>query len=163
MPNLTGDPADHTTESLNDGMTGSCLCGAIKVTVTQQDLFTKPSGHTCHCKNCRQFTGSAFATVLMVPKENVELSDPKRYLKSYTDNDTASGDALRRSFCSNCGSSVGEFVDEESDEKNVFLNTGIFPRIPTPAFELFTKHRHGWVEQVQGAAQHDFLRKPFKT
>ncbi len=99
----------------------------------------------------------------MVPAENVSVSDPKKYLKSFLDSDTGSGDALQRSFCSNCGSSIGEFIDEESNEKNVFLNTGIFPRIPTPAFELFTKHRHEWMGEVDGAVQHEYLRKPYKS
>jgi hypothetical protein len=163
-PTLTGDPNTHTPESLSDGMTGSCLCGAIQITVAQPDLFTQgPIGHTCHCSNCRKFTGSSHATILMVPRKNVTVSDPKGYLKQFVDADTGSGDSLSRGFCVNCGSSVGEFLGSEDEaEKNVFLNTGIFPRIPTPAFELFTKHRHEWVRPVEGAVQHEYLRKPYK-
>lgn len=98
----------------------------------------------------------------MVPRVNVTVSDPKGYLKQFVDADTGSGDALKRGFCSNCGSSIGEFLTDES-ETNCFINTGIFPRIPTPAFELFTAHRHEWVRPVEGAVQHDFLRKPYKN
>lgn len=162
MPNLTGDPQSYTPESLSEGMTGSCLCGSIKITLTQPGLFDKPIGHTCHCANCRKFTGSSIATILMVPRENVTVSDPKGYLKQFVDSDTGSGDSLKRGFCSNCGSSVGEFLTDEN-EKNCFINTGIFPRIPTPAFELFTAHRHEWVKPVEGAVQHEFLRKPYKS
>jgi hypothetical protein len=128
---------------------------------------------TCRCRlvvidadksdrNCRKFTGSAMATMLMAPREAVEVSDPKNYLKQFMDSDTGSGDSLARGFCSNCGSSVGDFL-KDSDEANVFLNTGIFPRIPTPAFELFTAHRHEWVTPVEGAVQHEFLRRPYKS
>jgi hypothetical protein len=99
----------------------------------------------------------------MVPRENVEVIDPNKLLKVYFDADTGSGDSLHRGFCSHCGSSVGEFLEEDSQEKHVFLNTGIFPRIPTPAFELFSAHRHEWVKPVEGATQHEYLRKPFKN
>lgn len=97
----------------------------------------------------------------MVTRTAIQISDPKGYQKVYVDADTGSGDSLKRGFCSNCGSSLGEFLTDES-EKMCFLNTGIFPRIPTPAFELFTKHRHDWVRDVDGAVQHEYLRKPSK-
>ena len=138
------------------------MCKAITIKLTQKELFTQPSGHTCHCINCRQFTGSAVAYILKVPRANIQLSDPKGYLKHYVDSDTGSGDSLARGFCSNCGSSVGEFLTDEREEF-CFLNTGIFPRIPTPAFELFTKHRHEFVKPVEGAVQHEYLRRPYKS
>ena len=76
----------------------------------------------------------------MLPSENVTISDPKKYLRTYLDYDTGSGNSLPRSFCSNCGSTVGEF---HPNDKYTWLNLGIFPRIPEPEFdefEVFTAH-----------------------
>ena len=157
MASPRGDPASHPISTLQEGMTGSCLCGSIKITVKQKDLFNKPNGHICHCINCRKSTGSAYASLLMLPSANVEISDPKGCLKTYLDYDTGSGNPLPRSFCSNCGSTVGEF---HPLEKWTWLNLGIFPRIPQPEFEVFVAHRQGWMKPVtEGAKQYRFVEE----
>ncbi len=82
MPPFTGNPNDYNTAELNEkGITGSCLCGSITVTLTQKDLFAKPNGHICHCHNCRTFSGSPL-NVIRLPASNVKLSDPDKVLKN---------------------------------------------------------------------------------
>lgn len=104
MPPLTGDPKNHDLAKLNkEGMTGSCNCGAITVTLTQEDLFAKPNGHICHCANCRKFSGSA-PNIIRIPKQHVKFRDPQGLMKTYMDFNTVSGGPLPRGFCSNCGS-----------------------------------------------------------
>lgn len=44
---------------------GSCLCGAVQVTVTAPPLLTV----ACHCNDCQKFTASAFSMTTMVPKD----------------------------------------------------------------------------------------------
>lgn len=152
MTTSKGDPASYPVATLENGMTGSCLCGSITVTVTQKDLFTPPNGHICHCINCRKITGASSAALLMLPSGNVTLSDPKEYLKTYMDHDTASGNPLPRSFCSNCGSTIGEL---HRDGPYAWLHLGIFPRIPEPEFEIFVKHRQPWMgPATEKATQH---------
>ena len=150
MTNSRGDPSSCSLSTLKDGMTGSCLCRSITVTVTQNDLFTKPNGHICHCMNCRKITGASSAALLMLPSKNVTLSDPKQYLKTYMDNDTGSGNPLPRSFCSNCGSTIGEL---HPNGPYAWLHLGIFPRIPEPEFEIFVDHRQPWMRPVTENAE----------
>ena len=145
MTTSKGDPRSYPISTLQDGMSGTCLCGSINITVTQKDLFTKPNGHICHCINCRKVTGSSSASLLMLPSKNVTLSDPRQYLKTYFDHDTGSGKPLPRSFCSNCGSTIGEF---HPDDKYSWLHLGLFPRMPEPEFEIFVKHRQPWMGPV---------------
>lgn len=159
MPPLTGDPSSYPVSDFSDGMGGTCLCGSITVKITQQGLFDQPNGHTCHCSNCRKSSGAATTNILKVPASNASVSDPHKYLKTYVDTNTGTGDALPRSFCSNCGSSIGNFVGEESKSPWAFVALGLFPRMPVPEFELFTAHRQEWVKPVEGAKQHDFLRQ----
>lgn len=82
-------------------MTGSCLCGGIKVTLKQDDL-SKPIGHICYCSNCRKYTGSIGLNALRTKKDKVHIRDPKGLIKTYEDYDTTSGNCVERHFCSNC-------------------------------------------------------------
>ena len=47
-------------------MTGECLCGNIKITLRQKDLFTKRNGHLCHCMNCRKASGCVASNNMVV-------------------------------------------------------------------------------------------------
>ena len=150
MARYKGDPASYPPESLHDGITGSCLCGSISITITELDLFSKPNGHICHCINCRKFTGSDHSNVMMLPASNVSVSDTKGHLKVYNDTDTGSGRVSPKSFCSNCGSGVGAFNLDGPLAGFVFVGVGLFPRISEPAAELFTAHRHEWMKPIAG-------------
>ena len=108
-----------------------------------------------HCANCRKYTGTAGAHILRTQASNVEVSDPKEYLKTHFDSNTRTGGTVPRSFCTNCGSSLGAVGIPGADWAFVFL--GLFPRIPVPAEELFTAHRHEWVKPIEGATQYEFL------
>ena len=96
---------------------------------------------------------------MAVPRENVELSDPKGYMKVYLDYDNTSGTPVPRGFCTNCGSQIGDISPLEKGEKEAYLAMGIFPRIPRPEFEFFTKHRHEWVKPV-AEIQCEFMEFP---
>lgn len=149
MAPLTGSPADQDPSSLKDGMQGSCLCGNITVDIKQPALFDKPNGHICHCLNCRQFSGSASANILALATANLTVSDPKAYLKTYNDTATGSGNTVGRSFCSNCGSPIGCPPIAGAPQLSIVV-LGLFPRIPEPEYEVFTKHRQEWVKSLAG-------------
>ena len=149
MPPFEGDPKAHSVSDLNaNGMTGTCLCKAITITIAQKDLFNKPNGHICHCLNCRQVSGSSAWNVILVPTENINIEDPKGYLKNYMDGDTSTGNPLPRSFCSNCGSTLGCIPAEGYRASHTAIALGIFPRVPVPEFELFSAHRQEWLPPV---------------
>ncbi|KAK3113099.1 hypothetical protein LTR53_009947 [Teratosphaeriaceae sp. CCFEE 6253] len=155
MAPYAGDPNDQDAARFEKGMTGSCLCGSIKVTINKPDLFTQRNGHVCHCANCRKQSGCVASNNIVVARGDVEISDPERLAKTYQDANTGSGLTARRFFCSNCGSPVYS-IPTDTDEQYV-LPLGIFPRIPEPAFELFAAHRHPWLAKVDGATQYKFM------
>lgn len=62
----TGDPNAHAPTKFQDGMSGTCLCGSITVTINDSELFTKKRGHLCHCANCRKVAGSYVASNLLI-------------------------------------------------------------------------------------------------
>jgi hypothetical protein len=98
------DPKSHPISSFSTGMTATCLCTAIRVTITDADLFTKPRGHLCHCSNCRKISGSYVSASLAIAASSVNVEDPKNVMKRYSDYATGSGKCLTRCFCGECGS-----------------------------------------------------------
>jgi hypothetical protein len=46
-----------------------CLCGAVRYTAEADPT----SASVCHCRDCQKFTGTAFATLVRVPKEAVTI------------------------------------------------------------------------------------------
>jgi hypothetical protein len=79
-------------------ITGGCLCGRVRYTVTGEPVF---SG-LCHCRNCQRYTGSSFEAVVAFPTPSVSV---KGELKTYEDMGD-SGQPVHRRFCPNCGSGI---------------------------------------------------------
>ncbi len=44
---------------------GGCACGAIRYECSAEPLLS----FNCHCRDCQRASGSAFASVLMAPRE----------------------------------------------------------------------------------------------
>ena len=76
---------------------GSCLCGAVRFTVTLPTLFC---GH-CHCSMCRRSHGAGFVTWFAVPRAQFQLDAGEGSLARYSSSDHGA-----RSFCTRCGSSL---------------------------------------------------------
>lgn len=73
---------------------GSCLCGAIKLTI---DEPLEKAPEACHCSQCRKQTGNFFVGV-NVRRSAMRVSGEGR-LTWYQ-----SSEKVRRGFCSICGS-----------------------------------------------------------
>ncbi|KAL2219289.1 Mss4-like protein [Thermoascus aurantiacus ATCC 26904] len=142
MPELTGDPKSHPISEFSHGMSGTCLCGSIRVTINDPDLFTRRRGHLCHCANCRKVSGSYVAANLIIEEEKVSIEDARGTLKKYVDTATGSGRPLDRYFCGECGNPIKSITPNLPGK--VVLKMGIFPRIPAPEAETFALHRHDW-------------------
>jgi hypothetical protein len=78
--------------------TGSCLCGAVRYEVRGplRDVLT------CHCVECRRWSGHVFAATATL-REHLVIVEPRglRWVAS-----PASESEARRGFCGECGSSL---------------------------------------------------------
>ncbi|KAH7347041.1 Mss4-like protein [Pyrenochaeta sp. MPI-SDFR-AT-0127] len=153
---LTGNPNSHDTSEFSDGMSATCLCGSIKVTINDKELFSRKRGHLCHCANCRKVAGSYVSTNLAIEKEKVIVDDPKDALRRYRDYATASGKCVERCFCGSCGNPIMSIA--EIYPTMVIVKMGIFPRIPDPECESFALHRHAWQGKHGDLPQFETLR-----
>ena len=79
----SGDPQGQDTARFEKGMTGSCFCGGITVTINKPDLFSKRNGHLCHCQNCRRASGCVASNFMIVAKEDVQIEDPKGLARTW--------------------------------------------------------------------------------
>jgi hypothetical protein len=118
-------------------LTGGCLCGAVRYTTTATPLMT----FVCHCRDCQRFTGSAFGSVVVVPKETVTINGTMKTFTSVG----GSGKPIFRHFCPECGSSIGE--EATLAPGRVVLNIGTFdePKSVAPTHEKFCDDALPWV------------------
>ncbi|KAI1263497.1 Mss4-like protein [Xylariaceae sp. FL1019] len=165
MNSSRGNPNVHSDAEFEHGMSGGCLCGSIKVTIHDSDLFTRRRGHLCHCVNCRKASGSFAAALLIIEADKVQIEDASGTLKVYKDYDSTSGLPVMRYFCREDGCPIkGE---TEQMPGMVILKMGLFPRIPAPEMESFVLHRHPWQVDLKGTIKYKTLRggetlgKPF--
>lgn len=148
---------------------GSCLCGNIKYQVKGEPF----NSLLCHCENCKKISGSAnwcngwfWKDVGLTPPvaamiANQKTSEKKQFtlthhssasLKEYVDPTTDSGNALRRQFCSHCGSTL--FVETDGFDNVIVVALGSLDKGQkpwTPAGEVYSKDSFGWTSDAAGA------------
>ena len=88
-------PAHASSES--DGITGSCLCGAVAYVIDA--MPTKVVN--CHCTRCQRSRGVAHATNVFVREQNLRWLRGAEQLASYK---VPGAELFTTSFCSRCGS-----------------------------------------------------------
>jgi hypothetical protein len=78
-------------------LSGGCACGAIRYECSVEPL----ASFNCHCRDCQRETGSAFASIIAVPRASVTLVQGRpKYFGLTAD----SGFTTSRAFCGECGS-----------------------------------------------------------
>jgi hypothetical protein len=85
--------------------TGSCLCGAVRVSLDTDQVI---SAHHCHCTDCQKATGSGRATIIMLPTASLQVEGP---MKEFTVTGT-DGSHITRTFCPECGSPLVSYSDQ---------------------------------------------------
>ena len=94
---------------------GSCLCGAINITLDGPitDIIH------CHCSLCRKNSGTTCATNGFINAADFKVSDPENAMTFFEFKP-----GKKRHFCSRCGSPVYSSNDEKPDKYRIRL--GIF-------------------------------------
>jgi len=115
---------------------GSCLCGSVQFSVSGFSYKVA----NCHCSMCRKFHGAAFGTLVSV--QGLTWISGKELLKEFVaENGTV------RTFCSDCGSSVGfrmKNVSLEKIELAIALFDGDIP-VSVDA-QIYTGYKANWCD-----------------
>jgi len=131
-------------------ITGGCLCGAVRYSATVEQA----AATVCHCRDCQKFTGSAFATLVAVPKEALTIDGRMQTFSSLG----GSGKPILRHFCPRCGASLAE--ESSGRPGMLILNVGTFddPQAVKPGREIFRDDALPWVH-VEGDVPR-FAKRP---
>jgi hypothetical protein len=82
-------------------VTGSCLCGALKLTIPASAKLIKSMA--CYCIDCQKNGGGPMQTNAMFAVSEVIVSDPEGQLRMYEIGGTSSGLPKEKAFCRRCG------------------------------------------------------------
>ena len=98
-------------------LTGSCLCGAIRFTVSAPVSELR----ACHCRDCQKTSGTAGSVNAVLPASAFKITQgtPKRY-----DAKATSGRTLHRYFCAGCGSPI--YSQRQTNPDLVVVRAGAF-------------------------------------
>jgi hypothetical protein len=108
-----------------DRITGSCLCGDVRIVVSGRPYRVG----VCHCLDCRKHHGALFHASAVFPQDAVTIEGETR-------------DHKGRFFCPRCGSSV---FGRSGDEIEVNLGALDAPDQFQPTYELWTIRRESWL------------------
>ena len=79
-------------------LSGGCACGRVRYECEEVSIVDL----ICHCRDCQRASGSAYASMSVVPSDKLTLTRELKYHAVKSD----SGGTMRRGFCPECGSPV---------------------------------------------------------
>lgn len=116
---------------------GGCACGAIRYECAAGPILSL----NCHCRDCQRGSGSAYASVVVVPTPAFKLlNGTPKYHTVKADN----GHTSRRGFCPECGSPVLAKVDESPDIMIIQAASLDDPSWHRPVVDFFTSSAQPW-------------------
>ena len=123
-------------------LTGGCLCGAVQFSVND-DFKTF---YQCHCKQCQQFTGSAFASNILTTPENIEWLKGERDITAYEH----PAREFSKSFCAVCGSGLPFVIKTRT---SLIVPAGSLNELPDlhPQSNIFRSEEACWLMPGLGA------------
>jgi len=124
---------------------GSCLCGAVSFEVV--NAFDKL--FLCSCEQCRQITGSAFASNLFVGIEGFAWLSGAEGIVSYQ----MPGRDISKSFCRVCGSGV-PWASGDGSQMIVPAGSLSEPAIVAERLRIFTSEQPSWASNLEHVPSH---------
>jgi hypothetical protein len=117
-------------------ITGGCLCGAVRFTVSEDPIV----GRVCWCKTCQKIGAGGPAVGAAFKVAAVTVTGELRDYASTAD----SGNTMHRRFCPNCGTHI--FSASESRPTLVFIRAGALddPEIARPSSAIWVKSAPSW-------------------
>ena len=117
-------------------LSGGCLCGAVRYTVSGAPINVR----VCHCRLCQKASGQPFFARALYPRDQVEIEGETAGFRSSAD--------LERRFCPRCGTGLFAARVSAPDRFAVTLATLDDPGALEPEVQIWTSRRIGWVERL---------------
>ncbi|KAH7412708.1 DUF636 domain-containing protein [Cadophora sp. MPI-SDFR-AT-0126] len=142
---------DLEKDSSSGQTTGSCLCGAVKFSISGSPLMHL----LCHCISCKKTSGSLFQANNFYNTSQLTISPLTALsaIKTYVDQSPKSLRPVHRSFCSECGSRLWNTTPDDFPE-NIAVMAGVLDLADeewkswAPEREFFCKRKGDWMRSV---------------
>lgn len=118
-------------------MTGGCLCGKVRYTVSADPMFTG----VCHCTSCQKQGGGAFSVVIGVPTNGLSVEGTTTTYEAKGD----SGQSVKSRFCPVCGSTIVSEPEVMQGLAIVRAGTLDDPSSLKPTMEIYCDSKQPWV------------------
>ena len=117
-------------------ITGRCFCGAVTFTCDEPPIMTR----ACWCRDCRYLAAGNSTVNAVFKAEGVKVSGEITEYRSTAD----SGTAMRRGFCSKCGTPM--FSAADSRPQVVIIRTGTLDdqELARPSANIWTASAPSW-------------------
>ncbi|MCX2979895.1 GFA family protein [Halieaceae bacterium IMCC14734] len=122
---------------------GGCLCGKVRYTY-HGDICEIA---ICHCSQCRQAQGGAFATNSPIDADKLEISG-KEFIRELESNENKV-----RAFCSNCGSPLYSARKDLPHIKRLRIGSVETPFICENKYHIFSASKASWYEIIDSYPQ----------
>jgi len=129
---------------------GGCLCGKVRYSGEAEPIFAG----VCHCTTCQKSSGTAFNTVIAVPKPAVSVTGTVSTFEGKGD----TGNATYKRFCPACGSPVQIEAAVMADVVMIPVGTLDDPSAVQPAMQIYCDSAQSWA-LLEGGIQR-FAKMP---
>jgi hypothetical protein len=121
---------------MGETLSGGCACQAIRYETHADPIVML----NCHCRDCQQASGSAYAAFVVVPAAAVRLQGEPRYHRIVGE----AGKAVERGFCAICGTPVLTRLERLPDMLALQAGSLDDPSRYEPAMDIFTASAQPW-------------------
>lgn len=128
-----------------NNLTGSCLCGKVKIQVPDQFDFI---GY-CHCSECRKWSGSAFAAGGLFDEKDFSIATGEESVSHYR-----KSEETELGFCKECGSSL---FSHKLQRGKYIVRLGVLDDMPSqrPNVHIFCASKAPWFDITDQLAHYD--------
>jgi len=131
---------------------GGCLCGKVHYSGEAEPIFAG----ICHCTTCQKSSGTAFNTVVAVPKPAVSVTGTVSTYEGRGD----TGNATYKRFCPACGSPVQIEAAVMPDVVMIPVGTLDDPGAVKPAMQIYCDSAQPWAVLEGGIQRHAKMPTP---
>jgi hypothetical protein len=115
---------------------GGCACGAVRYECSVEPMMAA----NCHCRDCQQATGGAYASVCFVPRNAVKITGEVKYYEVKGE----SGNTLSRGFCSTCGSRLFGMPAVMPEAMGIMAGSLDDSKSHRPTMDIYTSSAQPW-------------------
>ena len=116
-------------------LTGGCLCGGVRFTITQP----LQSASYCHCTRCQRRTGTGASVSGRVAPGSLVIEQGEELIRAYRPED-----GFAKAFCSGCGSALWSEDPRDPSVRSVRLGTLDADPGVRPSYRQYVAYAATW-------------------